>query len=69
MLTHSHNACGKTSAADLMSNDAKIKQSCDPAQLFEDLIDRIELGSDCASAGNQPHSPQQIISIFYSLAH
>ena len=58
ILTYLYNTYGKISATDLMNNDTKMKQSYDPTQPFEDLIDQIEEGVDYASAENQPYTPE-----------
>jgi hypothetical protein len=67
MITHLYTSYAKISESDLEENDARMKADYDVNQPIEVLIDQIDDAVDMAAAGKTPYTPEQVVTIAYTL--
>ena len=67
MLNHLCDSYARITLIDLEENDKRLKESYDPNETFETLIDQVEDAMECAAAGKDPYTPRQIVNIAYTL--
>ena len=60
---------GKITPLALEANDQVFKKDLDPNTPFKLLIDQIESAQEFAQDGNQPYTPQQILTQAYNLVY
>jgi hypothetical protein len=67
MLTHLYKSYAKITPSDLEKNDARLKESYDPNQPPEFLIQHVQDAVDYAAHANCPYSPEQVVTVAYNL--
>jgi hypothetical protein len=67
MLVHLYTNYGRLTPADVQANDHTMKAQYDPNQPIETLFDQIETAIDIADAASAPYSPEQVVTIAYTL--
>jgi hypothetical protein len=67
MLTHLYAAYAQISETDLQANDEQMKSDYDVNQPIEVLIDQIDDAVDLAAAASNPYTPEQVVTIAYTL--
>ena len=69
ILQHLLATYGRITHTDMIKNDETIKQAWDPSLPFEHVVEQVENAVTFATDGNQPYTPQQIITIAYTLVY
>jgi hypothetical protein len=67
LLTHLYDNYGKITAAELASNDSKMRESYDPAMPIEKLFQRINTSAMLAKRAKAGYTEQHIVSTAYNI--
>jgi hypothetical protein len=69
LLNHLYATYGRLTPMAMQDNDTKFRQTYNPADPFEILIQQIEDAQSFAAAGGQAYTAEQIVSNAYYLIH